>query len=83
MFVDKIEIPYIHKTVAVLSTRVKEPNDTDWKKLVRMINYLNRTNKNYLTLSSDVLKLIKWYMDASFAVHPDFNSYTIAIMTMV
>ena len=48
-----------------------------------MIKYLNGKKKNYLTLSTDDLKVIKWYVDASFAVHPDFKVPTGAIMTMV
>ena len=47
-----------------------------------MINYLNGGNKNYLTLSADDLKVIKWYVDASFEVLPDFNSHTGVILTM-
>ena len=35
-----------------------------------------------MTLSADNLQIIKWYVDASFAVHPDFKSHTGAIMTM-
>ena len=47
-----------------------------------MIKYLNGTNKKYLTLSVDDLKVVKYYADASFAVHPDFKSHTRAIITM-
>ena len=36
-----------------------------------------------LTLSSDCLEVIKWYVGTSFAVHPYFNSHTGAIMNMV
>ena len=75
-------ILYIHQTVTVFPMRVKEPNDTNWKKLVRMIKYLNGTKKKYLNLSSDYLKVIKWYLDASFAVHPDFKIHTGLIVTM-
>ena len=50
--------PDIHQMVAVLSTRVKEPNETCCQNLVVMINYLNETKKNYLALSSDYLKLL-------------------------
>ena len=82
MFVVKRVIPDIHQTVAVLSTRIKNPNNTGWKKLVRMIKYYNVTNKNYFTLSSDGLKVIQWYVDAIFAFHPGFKSHTVAIMTM-
>ena len=35
-----------------------------------------------MALSADNLQIIKWYVDASFAVHPDFKSHTGAIMTM-
>ena len=36
----------------------------------------------FLTLSDDDLKVVKWYVDASFAVHPDFKVHTKVIMTM-
>jgi hypothetical protein len=32
-------------------------------------------------LSADDLQVLKWYVDASFAVHPDFKSHTGAVMT--
>ena len=35
-----------------------------------------------LTLSADNLHVIKWYVDAAFAVHPDFWSHTGGVMTM-
>jgi hypothetical protein len=40
------------------------------------MKYLNGTRDLRLTLSADKLNCIKWYMDASFAVHPDFKSHT-------
>src|SRR6056300_1354355 len=69
-------------TLSVLSTRVQKPNKGDWKKLVRYMKYLNGTKKMHLTLSAENLRTIKWYVDASFAVHPDFRSHTGAVMTM-
>ena len=47
-----------------------------------MIKYLNEKNKKYLTLSADDLKVIKWYVDASFTVHSDFKSHTGVFITM-
>jgi hypothetical protein len=32
---------------------------------------LNGTREENLTLSADNLRVVKWYVDASFAVHPD------------
>ena len=54
----KIARPDIHQASTLLTKKVKEPNDTGWKKLVRMLKHLNRTKKKYLTLSADDLKLI-------------------------
>ena len=82
LFLSKRARPDIHPTVAVLATRVKEPTEDDWKKLVRLMRYLNGTRKLCLTLGVDNVHVIKWYVDASFAVHPHFRSHTGAIMTM-
>ena len=82
MFVVNRAIPDIHQTVMLLSTRVKEHNENFREKLMTMIKYLNGTKKNYLTLSADDFKMIKWYVDASFAAHPAFKSHTRAIMNM-
>ena len=48
-----------------------------------LIEYLNVTRKNYLTLSADDFKVVKWYVDAIFVVHPDLKGHTRAIITMV
>jgi hypothetical protein len=73
LFLCKCARPDIQPTIAVLCTRDKDPNEADWGKLVRMMKYLNGTKKKILTLSAGNLRCIKWYVDASFAVHPDFN----------
>src|SRR5210317_1889419 len=72
----------IAPTVAILASRVREPNQSDWHKLIRLMRYINSTKGKHLTLSADDLRVIKWYIDASFAVHPDFKSHTGATMTM-
>jgi hypothetical protein len=46
-----------------------------------MLEYLNGTRDDVLTLRVDDLNIIKWYVDASFAVHPDFKSHTGAYAT--
>ncbi|CAJ1946144.1 unnamed protein product [Cylindrotheca closterium] len=72
----------IAPTISVLSTRVQKPNETDWKKLVKLMYYLNGTKGMHLTLSAKDLRTFKWYIDASFAVHPDFRSHTGGVLTM-
>ena len=46
------------------------------------MKYLNGTRKYHLTLAIENMKIIKWYVDASFALHPDFRSYTGGVMKM-
>ena len=46
-----------------------------------MMKYLNGTQDMKLTLSAVNLLSIKWYVDASFAVHPDLRSQTGGTMT--
>ena len=61
---------------------MKAPTETDWKKLTRMMEYLKATSKMALKLRADDLQVVKWYVDASFAVHPDYRSHTSAVMTL-
>ena len=56
--------------------------EIDWKKLIRLLEYLKGTKDLKLRLCADNLRVIKWYVDASYAVHPDYKSHTGAVMTM-
>ena len=47
-----------------------------------MLKFLNGTRTDKLKLSIEDLSIIKWFVDASFAVHPDFKSHTGGMMTM-
>jgi hypothetical protein len=49
---------------------------------MRVMKYLNGTKKEYLTLSADDLRAVKWYVDTSFVVHPDFKSHTGAVLML-
>jgi hypothetical protein len=82
LFLCKRARPDIQQAISVLCTRVKDPNQADWEKLMRVMKYLNGTRNEYLTLSADDLRVVKWYVDASFAVHPDFKSHTGAVMML-
>ena len=82
LFVCKRARPDTQPTVSGLTTRVRCPIEDDWKKLLRLLKYFNGTRKDVLTLSTDNPHVLKWYVDASFAVHPDFKSHSGAVMTM-
>ena len=73
--------PDIHLAVAVLTTRVKNPNKGDWKKLIDLLKYCNGTHEDKLIISMESLYVIKWYVDSSLAVHPSFRSHTGGVMS--
>ena len=76
MFLSHRARPNINPMIYVLANRVRFPNIIDWNKLLRVLKYLNGKRKYHLTLSIYDMRVIKWYVDASFAVHPSFNSHT-------
>ncbi len=55
----------IQLPVAFLTTRVKAPDEDDWGKLKRCLNYLKDTLHMKLTLEVDNLGTIHWLVDAS------------------
>jgi hypothetical protein len=63
-------------------TRVTESNEGDWKKLVKMMNYLKATEHDVPCMSADDTGTIKWHVDAAFAIHKDIKSHTQATMTL-
>jgi hypothetical protein len=82
LFLCKRARPDLQTAVAFLCTRVKEPDVDDKKKLRRMMQYLRATRGLVLTLEADNLQVVKWWVDASFAVHPDMRSHTGGVMTL-
>jgi hypothetical protein len=82
LFLCKRARPNIQQAISVLCTRVKDLNQADWEKLMRVMKYLNVTRSEYLTLSVGDLRVVKWYVDASFAVHPNFKSHHGAVMML-
>ena len=82
LFLTKRARPDILLTVAWLCSRVQQPDEDDWKKLLRMLDYLRLTKSLILRLEADDLKLHVWGVDAAFAVHPNFRSQTGATMSL-
>ena len=82
LFLCKRGRPDIQTGVAFLCTRVRYPYEDDCEKLRKMLQYLRSTWRMYLTLEADDLRVIKWWVDASYAVHPDMRSHTGGTMTL-
>ncbi|KAG7374846.1 reverse transcriptase RNA-dependent DNA polymerase [Nitzschia inconspicua] len=74
--------PDLQTAVAFLTTRVASPDTDDMKKLGRCVRYLRRTAHYPLVLEANCIRNIRWWVDASYAVHPDMRSHTGATMTL-
>ena len=72
----------VQTTIYFLTTRVRKPDKEDWKKLSRLLGYQNQTIKLPLILRADVVNMIKWWVDASYADHDDMQGYTGGTMSM-
>ena len=82
LFLCKRARPDIQPPTAFLCTRVKGADVDDYKKLRRVMQYLRRTALMPLTLEADDVSIIKWWVDSSFAVHPDMKGHTGGMMTL-
>jgi hypothetical protein len=76
LFLTKRARPDIHTAVAFLTTRVRQPDEDDWKKLQRMICYLRGTLILPLILKADGTNTIKWWVDGSHGAHFDMRGHT-------
>jgi hypothetical protein len=63
-------------SIAFLTTRVREPGQDDWKKLAHLMMYLRGTKTLPLILSANGSGILKWWVDGSFAVHPNMRGHT-------
>ena len=57
----------IETGVSFLCTRVQEPIEEDWTKLVRMISFLKSTRTNRRIMGADSLSSFRTFVDASYA----------------
>ena len=76
LFMGKRARPDLAFTISFLCTRTRNPTEQDWTKLVQFMKHIHSTQDEVLTLWAGSLNVIKWHIDASFAVHPDFRSHT-------
>jgi len=64
----------IQMAMAFLCTRVKSPDSDDYKKLTHVIQYLR--GKQDITLTIKPGDHLNWWVDSSYAVHPDMRSHS-------
>jgi hypothetical protein len=77
LYMAKRARPDILLAVSFLTTRVNQPTEHDWNKLIRIRNYMNQNKSLSLVLSVDHENLVLHeFIDASFAVHSNGRSHT-------
>jgi hypothetical protein len=82
MFLCKCGHQDIQPAITFMATRVTEANKGDWKKLVKMMNYLKATKDDVPCMSANDTSTIKLHVDAAFAIHIDMKSHTGATMAL-
>ena len=74
--------PDIRTAISFLCSRLKCLDEDDYKKLTRLIRYLRQTLYICLVLGKDDTGIVRWWIDASYAVHPDMHGHTGATMSL-
>ena len=72
----------IQVCVAFLCTQVKSPTKQDYKKLKRVISYLQETVHLPLVIGADNRGTLTWNINVLFAIHSDCKSHTGACLTL-
>ena len=65
-----------------LSTRVSCSTEEDWKKLRRLLSYLQQTKDIYRILEVDDLEILQTWVYTSYATHEDMKSYIEVVMSI-
>jgi hypothetical protein len=68
--------------IAFLTMRVQKPNKDDWTKLFHLMRYSRGTRTMPLILSDNGSGILKWWVDASFAVHPNMRGHSRAGLSL-
>ena len=74
--------PDIYLPIAFLTSRVSKADEDDWKKLRRLLKYIQQTIDLKLVLRADNLTITKWWADAAYAVRDDGKSQTGMTMSL-
>ena len=76
LFVSERVRPDASMAMSFLTKRVKSPDRDDWRKLCHLVEYLKLNRDRPLILGANDSGDLVWYVDASFAVHPNYRSHT-------
>jgi len=82
LYLSKHGRPDIMLAVSFLCTRVKAPDEDDYRKLTRVIKYLRKSINLSLTLECNNPLNVEWWVDASYACHWNMRSQSGGLATL-
>ena len=82
LFVSTRGRPDLHLPISFLTSRVTKADEDDWKKLKRLMQYIKNTLDLKLTLSAKNMNIVKWWVDAAYAVRDSCRSQTGSTMSL-
>ena len=74
--------PDIRTAISFLCSRLNNPNEDDYQKLIRLVRYLRGTKELILTFRANNDSIVRWWVDASYAVHDDMKGHTGATLSL-
>ncbi len=75
MYVARLTRPDILLATTHLATKSQNPTTLDWKRIIRIVKFLNGTKHHCITISCKDINIIA-YCHASYASHSDGKSHT-------
>ena len=81
LFLSKRGRPDLLTSISFLTTREKNLDQDDLKKLQRLTRYLYNTSELTLTLESDNSGTLHWWVDAAFDVHHNMRRHTRSMLS--
>ena len=76
LYLGKRTRPGLLTAISFLCTRIQSPDVDHLKKLGRCLRYLRDSKHLSLTLEADDMTMIQWWVDTSFATHPNCHRHT-------
>ena len=76
LFATKRARPDFGTAMSFLMTRTQNPDEDDVAKLAHLMKYLKGTIMLPLVLSANGSGMLKWWIDGSYAVHPNMRGHT-------
>jgi hypothetical protein len=62
--------------IAFLTRKVRSPGKDNWNKLVHLMIYIRCTRTMPLIMSANGSVILRWWVDASFVVHPNVREHS-------